>query len=249
MNPWLGLLKKEYRLGKKGAVGALIALLIYIAIGCYSAWRMGNRETMLAFSALAVGAHIVYMIGYMCVSLFQEQKTLHLWLQTPFSASKLLAAKLLNGLAALCFSLFITCIVTLVSATIVTDIFKLNPQLDWNSAIQIGIFAVIHIILISVFLGIVLTFIWAIYLAATKTWGKVTGWIVGLVVFFFGPWLISKWESTPVFEFLFGWGKVTLQLNSTPFKHVYMGSYVYYLLLAYLLFWAASWLIDRKVEV
>ncbi|MCQ6265287.1 hypothetical protein M1K46_06385 [Fictibacillus sp. WQ 8-8] len=252
MNPWLGQLKKEYRLGKGGVLGALIALFLYLGLGVYTAWRMGKPETFFAFCAFAVMMHVVYMAGYLCVSYFLEQKTLHIWLQTPMSVCKLLLAKLVNGFAALALSLFITSVVTLIAGTMVMDIFQFNSDMAWSDVIYIGTFLVIHILLISFYIGLGLTFLWAIYLVTTKNLGKVSGWVIGLGVFFFGPWLLAKWEDTKVFDALFIWGKVNLKYSDFVygvFKHVYIGYYFYHLLLAIVLFLAASWLIERKVEV
>ncbi|SDM55063.1 hypothetical protein SAMN04488137_0705 [Fictibacillus solisalsi] len=252
MNPWWGQLAKEYRLGRGGAIGALIALFLYLGIGVYASWRMGNPETFLAFCAFALMMHVLYMAGYMCVSLIREQRTLHLWLQTPLPAYKLLLAKLLNGWGALAFSLFIISAITLLSGTMVVNLFELDPELTWRDVISTGILIDIHILLIALYIGIGLTFLWAIYLVVSKSLGKVSGNVIGICLFFFLPWLMSKWEGTGLFHALFIWGKVDLNFSDVAyvaFRHVYIGYYFYHFLLALLLLFIASWLIERKVEV
>lgn len=247
MSAWSGLVRKEYRLGRTAALIAFLVMAVFMGFGFYMSGKT-HPGILIPMSSMLLMGHMIYLPIYLGVSLQREKHTMHLWLHNPLSGNALLAAKLLNGFGALCFSLFFACLFALYAWQVNSGIVDLTVQQIWTT----GIFMLIHIILASIYLGL-WTLLFSMIEIVSKQ--KLGNWRILIILFiiFIGPRLWGSLEGTLFYNKLTHWGAIPLSDNNLlhlmHFDVVYAGIYVFHLILAALLFWISSWMLDRKVEV
>lgn len=249
MSVWSGLLKKEIRLGRVFVLVAFLAMLFYLGLAIYSTMKTEHGGVLFGFASALVVAHILYLPVYVGVSLRQEQQTMHLWLHNPASGVYLLGAKWLAGFIALCCSLFIACLITLYAGYLHDPKPLKQTIFTTNDVLIIGVATVMHVILISSFLATLVIFFMVINLVLKTKLGKLRWLLFGMVILF-GPRLWSRFEGTNIYAFLTKWGPISLP-DSLQFASevIYIGTYLFYILLSVILFYISAWLVDKKVEV
>ena len=247
MNAWSGLVRKEFRLGRMGVLVALIVMSIYIGFSFYFSWKTDPGVLIMMSSTLVMG-HIIYLPVYIGLSLHREKHTMHHWLHNPLPGTTLLATKMLNGFLSLCFSLLIACLFFLYAWWVNKEIVDLSFQ----QVMDTGIFVLVHIILASIYIGL-----WTLLLSMLEIVSKqkLGMWrvLVTVLILLLGPWTWRKLEATTLYKNLTHWGAIPLTENNLfsmmNFDVLYIGFYIFHLVLAILLFLISSWLLDRKVEV
>lgn len=256
---WVGLLKKEFRLGKPGALVALLLVLTGLSIGGLISLKIQHSSVMLVIAAALLIGHIFYLPVYLFMSMQGEREKMHLWLHSLHSGRNLLLAKLLNGLIAMFVTLLIPAIVVVSVGSNLIEQFMLSshPMMD---ALRLVSYTSIHIAALSLYLTIWGVFLWVLYRTLVPYFGKIS-WLLLLVLFFAGSWLLGKWEATALYDRLTKWGAVQIEFDSflvnlsnmnidignTTVMHV--GNFVYYAIISILLLLISGWLLDRKVEV
>jgi len=253
---WKGLLQKEYHLGKKGVLISLILLAFYFLLAIGISYKYEQTPIMLVLGMVALGFHTFFMIVYLFNSLNTESKNLWLWLHNPQSAKRLLLAKLLNGLFALLVSLAFNSIFVWYAGTKALN--ELNQNIYWSDITKIFSIIIFHIIAYSIYLGIWLMFAWTIHHVMKRYIGKLSGLVV-LLVFFIPTWGVDKITSLPFIQSFMELGKIDIsfkllnnlpkQINVDADPSLYIGNYLFYLIIIVAVFLLTSWLIDRKVEV
>lgn len=262
MNSWKGLLLKEFRFTRMSFFITLLLLTVLYLFINFNSFNFFNLdlesklESRFLISFFLIALHVLYLPSYIFSSLHSESKQLHLWLHNPQSSQKLLLAKLFNGLFALIISLVVSCTFGLYSVLQFINIGIVD--ISYSIIFKNGLAIVIHIVGVSIYLAIFLIFVWVIYQVAKKQIGKFS-WLIVIATLIIPTWILEKIESTKVFNLLTQWGKIDLSsitnnfiseeytIASTP--SMYVGIYVFYLIIIVGLFFLSSWLIDKKVEV
>jgi hypothetical protein len=260
MSPWLGLLKKEWRISKLWII-TTVGIVIAVNIVAYLfALKYDEPIAMFVPSLIVTSLHAFYMLMFMALSLQTEAKRLHLWLHTPQPVFRLVSAKLLIAFGSLLVSLFVSALFTYIASLKIKERYFHEEMWDHELFIQSGMLAVLSIVLLSIHLAVLCLFYWVIYLICKQMVPKLSGLIVTLIYFLFG-WLFSLFMKTNVYEWLTGWGKVAMprvafKYNTTEgwimiekMGTMPVGAIVFYGIMAVLLFSVSIWLIDRKVEV
>jgi hypothetical protein len=260
MSPWIGLLKKEWRISKLWIL-TTVGIVIAVNIVAYLlALKYDKPITMLVPSLIVTGLHVFYMLMFMALSLQTEAKRLHLWLHTPQPVFRLISAKLLIAFGSLLVSLFVSALFTYIASLGIKERYFYEEMWNHELFIQSGVLAVLSIVLLSIHMAVWFLFYWVIYRICKQMIPKLSGLIVTLICLLFG-WLFSLFMKTNVYEWLTGWGKVAMpgvafKYNTTEgwimiekMGTMPIGVIVFYGIMAVLAFCASIWLIDRKVEV
>jgi hypothetical protein len=260
MNPWVGLLKKEWRISKLW-IWTTVGIVIAVNIAAYLlSLKYDEPVAMFVPSLIVTCLHAFYMLIFMALSLQTETKRLHLWLHTPQPVFRLVSAKLLLAFGSLLVSLFVSALFTYISLLEIKERYFHEEMWNHELFIQSGVLAVLSIVLLSVHMAVLCLFYWVIYRICKQMIPKLSGLIVALIYFLLG-WLFSQFMKTNVYEWLTGWGKVAVpgiafKYNTTEgwmmiekIETISIGAGVFYGIMAVLVFCASIWLIDRKVEV
>jgi hypothetical protein len=260
MSPWLGLLKKEWRISKLWIL-TTVGIVIAVNIVAYLlALKYDEPVAMFVPSLIVTSLHAFYMLIFMALSLQTEAKRLHLWLHTPQPAFRLVSAKLLLAFGSLLVSLFVSALFTYIASLGIKERYFHEAMWNYGLFIKAGVLAVLSIVLLSIHLAVWGVFYWVIYRICKQMVPKLSGLIATLIYFLFG-WLFSLFMRTNVYEWLTGWGKIampgiTFKYNTTDgwimiekMGTMPIGVIVFYGIMAVLVFCVSIWLIDRKVEV
>jgi hypothetical protein len=260
MNPWVGLLKKEWRISKLW-IWTTVGIVIAVNMVAYVlSLKYDEPIVMFVPSLIVTCLHVFYMLIFMALSLQTEAKRLHLWLHTPQPVFQLVSAKLLIAFGSLLVSLFVSALFTYIASLGIKE--KYFHEEMWNHElfIQSGVLVVLSIMLLSIHMAVWCLFYWVIYRICKQMIAKLSGLIVALIYFLWG-WLFLLFMKTNIYEWLTAWGKVTMpgamfMYNTTEgwimvekIETIAIGAVVFYGIMAVLAFCASIWLIDRKVEV
>ncbi|WP_053218378.1 hypothetical protein [Virgibacillus senegalensis] len=262
MNAFTSLAKKELRMGMPVFLVPVIIFIMAVAVAAYFGGRSGvAAEAVAAVSIAAVTMQIFYLIYYMNFSLKAEKKKLHLWLHNPLPGYSMLLAKLSAGLISMLITLFITGVTLIISAQ--SAGFITHLQNDFNLT-NIGFFSGLHVLLIAIDFSIYFVFFYMIYLLFNRNFGGFISFCFTFVLFGVSTYLWGMFTETAIYRSLISWGEIELngfvfnrQLDAngieffTEFNtvHVFLGYYIFETIIVLLLFFAASWMLDRKVEV
>jgi hypothetical protein len=260
MNPWIGLLKKEWRISKLWII-TTVGIVIAVNIVAYLLALKYDEPVAMFFPSLIVTClHAFYMLIFMTLSLQTETKRLHLWLHTPQPVFRLVSAKLLLAFGSLLVSLFVSALFTYIASLEIKARYFNEEMWNHELFIQSGVLAVLSIVLLSIHMAVWGLFYWVIYRICKQMFPKLSGLIVALIYFLLG-WLFLLFMKTNVYEWLTGWGKVAMpgiafNYDTTEgwtmiekIETIAIGVVVFYGIIAVLVFCASIWLIDRKVEV
>ncbi|MFC4617156.1 hypothetical protein ACFO4N_00275 [Camelliibacillus cellulosilyticus] len=264
MSAWWGLCKKEFRNGLPSLLFAVIAIaVIFILVG-FIGWRNGHGAEVLFITALVIFfPHIFAMVFHMIYSLQREKNKLHLWLHNPLPGYGLLSAKLVNSFLSMTVTLFLTCIVGLISYLMMDQPTFFEDKLPFWPTFRLGIVGIIHLYLFAIDIAIWFIFFWVFYRALVRRLGVFVSLLVTFIVFLLLKYLLVALESTGIYTTLTHWGAMSLDgfiggVNISPEDGItpeivhtlfYLGSYVFEAVIALILYLAASWMLDRKVEV
>jgi hypothetical protein len=267
MSAWLSLFKKEFRNGLPALLFSLISLAVLLVLALFFGWRGGHVKDMILITSLVlIFPHVFYLTFYMIVSLQREKKKLHLWLHSPMPGYQLLLAKFLNGLVAMSITLFLTGMICLITFA------TYNNYPFWDGKLpidimpfiyKVGAFATLHIYLFAIDFAIWFMFFWVFYRMLIRRLGVAISVILTIILFVLVSYLLTKFESTALYDMLTQWGRISLTplfptfdyltaggiRNITSHAYIYFGTYFFEAVIAIILFLVSSWILDRKVEV
>lgn len=255
MGAWAGLFKKEWRLGLLAFLIPLLLTILCVGAGAFLAYKYDQPLMLVVATLTAITGHIFYMPWYMAYSINGEQGKMHLWLHNPQSGYRLLLAKYAAGLVTMMISIAIPYAVFFAWKDSITF-------LEDKHLLLFGWLSLFFIIFFSLYMAVWGVFLWLI----SRTLAPYLGWLRWLVmlgVVIIGVWLFGLLESTPLFDTLTRWGaievdfaKVAFDVEGSSFKvgieegeQIYLGEFLYYLVLLVMVFLFSGWLLDRKVEV
>ncbi|WP_270181090.1 hypothetical protein [Alkalihalobacillus sp. CinArs1] len=256
MMNWSGLFRKEFRVTRT-FLFAVIAFDIVMMIGIFVA---SERWEVPYLTAIVGGVlafmHMFFLPIYLLISLNSEGRKLHLWLHNPQSGSRLIGAKVLNGLLALLISLVVVSVLSLIAFNLETADIVLPIDNVW----LLGAYVLAVILAGALTMGIWVTFYWTAY-QVLKTYIGRWALLVVLVLIGLISWFGGWFSGTRAGEALMDWGYVQfpsplsmevtqeafeISTSTVPFP---IGNVIFDTILLVVIFFVTSWLLDRKVEV
>lgn len=265
MNAWIHLVRKELRLGFVAFLIPIIAFTIVALIAGYFGNRTGYFwEAVGSVALFATGMQVFYLVYYLFISLNTEQKRLHLWIHSPIKGYGLLSAKLVAGLISLFVTMLITGIIGWISYQ-KSDL--LVEAMEHLNVIGIAFFGATHLILSALGIAITFVFFWIIYLVFKNNFNSFVSFILTFILFIVTTVLYGYFIDSSVYEFLTMWGEIkfTWLFDNMEFymqfltpdefaemqkeSSIYLGFYIFETIVSLIMFFIASWLLDRKVEV
>lgn len=261
MSAWLALTKKEFRLGFPVFITALI-LYAGMMVGAYFLGKQINHEEALMMMSFAfvIALHVLFLVFYLYYTLSSERKRLHLWLHTPMSIAGLLLSKLFTGIVFMA----ITFIVSLSVAALF-----FNQHFDFFN--EQTIFNIMGLSTVTVFngaiwLAVTFIFFWSIFLTFSQRINDFFSFILTFILFLIIGWIYSLILSIGFVETITTWGPINVGdiLVGFEFDYIdnafeantlseasifYIGHFIRDLIVTIIMFFAACWMIDRKVEV
>ncbi|PAD20308.1 hypothetical protein [Terribacillus saccharophilus] len=261
MKAWLALVKKEFRVGLPIMLLAIVLFLVGLVVVTVSTYRFGYAWDAVGIIGLAWGGgHFFFMAIYMLYSLGVERKRLHLWLHNPMHASGLLAAKLVTGTVYMIISLLIVSIAAYVGGLN----FVAFSDGTW---FKIGMIAFVHVIALSIDFSVYVILAYVVFLLLGR---YMSSFLSGTVVFI-GWWVFvylyfGLFSQSQFYTAISEWGRIDLGFvaNSLHFDisitealinmqgeemSIYVGYYIVELITILIIYFIASWLLDKKVEV
>jgi hypothetical protein len=249
MRAWAALFKKDFKLIRTVFFVGLVINLLVAMLTIYLGMKAENALLTFIPLVAAVVFHVFYVPINVFISLKTEDKQLHLWLHNPQPASTLLISKLVNGLVMI--------IISLLMLSVMSGLLMMIPKFslmeaDWTDTWASGLLILPHIILISIMIGVLVMFLWALYHFLKYKIGR---WsllvVIGTVIV--SGWIVALFESTELYMLLTQWGSMEIHFNFSTFSldpiQVYRGEYFYNFILMIGLFFLSAWIIDNKVEV
>ncbi len=244
MATWTTLFKKDFRLTR---TFFLIGLFIELFILLFTMLAAGG-ENLYQFIPLlvAVVLHVLYLPTLLFISLKTEADQLHLWLHNPRSAATLLISKIWNGVVMTVISL---AVLYLMAGLLLISSFHLI-EAYWTDTLKAGLLIFVHVIMLSVIIGVWVILLWSLYHALKYRIGRWT-WLALIGAVILPTWIGAIFDSTNLYKHLMQWG--SLEMNFPTFAidpiPAYAGEYLYHFIIVIGLFYVSSWVIDRKVEV
>jgi len=259
MKPFLGLMKKEWKLGRKSLIWLLLLQISLVFI----TFLLGNHYhvpgIMLAGVILLLLLHI-FMVPVMLLTLLNVEGKSQLWLHNPQSSGLLLGSKLLTGLGLHLISLLFSALVLVVSVMNHSSLLSIE-QMQGYGIFEIGIVLGI-ITVISLVIAVQCLLLWVVYHALAKyPQIKNVRWLIITILFFGMNFLLEFIQNTSLYQSLDEVARVTIfQLNSFSVDRTelsFAGEVVDFSLLTFSidilifvgLFYLACWVFDRKLEV
>ncbi|WP_339229401.1 hypothetical protein NSQ77_05480 [Oceanobacillus sp. FSL K6-2867] len=261
MNAWLSLTKKEFQLGLPAF---LIALLLYAGIlsgGYFTGNYVGYTEGLLSVAfGFVVTLHIFFLPFYMYYSLSAERKRLHLWLHTPMPIAGLLSAKIVTGI----IFMIMTFVIFFVSSTQfflhTLDFFNQETVFNLVGSITVLVFT------FGLFIAATFLFFWSIFLTFSQLMNDFVSFILTFILFLFLSWIYGTFMDLSFMQTLTDWGSIQVNdiIVGFEFGYVenafeaqamsessifYIGHFVRDIVVAVIMFIAACWIIEKKVEV
>ena len=240
MTKWTTMLKKDLRL-------STTALLVGFAVTLVCSVIAGLVGEYVYIPLLAAAAfHVFYLPISLFASLRTEAAHLHVWLHNPRPAVSLLLSKLLSGLVTLLISL--TVLYSIAGILLRAKFSAIEPY--WTDIWSAGWLVFLHAILLSIAIGVLVIFLWSLYHALKHRVGRLT-WPILIGIVILTNLLDELFTSSSQYRSLAEWGSIeisfpTFSVDSFP---VYVGDYLYQLILVIAMFILSSWIIDKKVEV
>ncbi|MCS1352543.1 hypothetical protein [Mechercharimyces sp. CAU 1602] len=246
MTSWQGLLHKDYRIGRTGAliwIGLVTLLILYL--------NFKNGGQLAGFGFITFLSYF-YIPTYFFISLQREGAQLHRWLHNPYPVRTLLLSKLLNA----CFALLITvCIQTLYFAiTIWIHPEVAEPFTKWLSYRDVLNVDTLYIagnianffLLGNLFFCGALLLLWSLTQWLKTYTGKGASYIISVVaiLLFIGTMqlisMLSQLGTTIIF---------TPELLNEYSIYIDIAITLLGLLISFALFAFSTWILEKKVEV
>ncbi|MBP1916185.1 hypothetical protein J2Z23_003167 [Lederbergia galactosidilyticus] len=263
MRAFWGLLKKDLILLRFWSCVWLICVFLGMVAGLILANKMGDLSLIVPMYVFVMSAQILFIPIMLIYILNLEGKT-QMWLYNPQSSWKLILSKLVS---VTCFQL-ISQLLLLVYGFIFLQLLMSSDMVATSEnllPINLIAYFILSILAVSVYFGVLMIFYWTIYHALAKfpriqrfRWLVLVGiWIGWNTLETFVAKILGK---TPIFS-------IGLQVNPVPSMHYdnvgknwsivhSQGDFTIpitiifvYLLVAIILLFVSSRLLDKKVEV
>lgn len=245
MRQWSALFMKDFKLSRTVFFIGLVMDVLVAILTLYMERVADDSLLMFVPLAIAGAIHVVYVPLIVFIGLKSEGNHLHLWLNNPQPAFKLLLSKIANGLMMIVISLAL--LYALSRLLIAPEFSLIEPY--WTDAWRVGLFIFPHIIWISIELSVGVMILWAIYQYLKLRIGRWSWTVVaGMAILAGGIEALLK--SSSLYQHIVEWGGITYKfptILSDPIR-TYAGEYIFDLILIIGLFILTAWLVDNKVE-
>lgn len=261
MSAWLALTKKEFRLGFPVFITALI-LYVGMMVGGYFLGRQTNHEEALIMTAFAIviTLHVFFLTFYLYYTLSTERKRLHLWLHNPMPIAGLILSKLFTGIVFMTITLIVSLSASAMFFKQHFDIF--NEQTMFNI---MGL-STVTIFNSAIWMAVTFILLWSIFLLFSQHMNDFLSFILTFMLFLIIGWVYSAIMSIGFVETITTWGPIRVDDIIVGFEFSYMddafetntlgeasifyvGHFIRDIIIIIIMFFAACWMIDRKVEV
>lgn len=261
MKAFKGLFYKELKLTKNWFMVGIALLLFVIIIGIGLTKYFNEPNIFAVVAVMILVGHGLYLPAYLLSSLNIEGQT-QLWLHNPNSGAVLFLAKLTAGIVLYLVSFFISLAVAILGLTYADHIETLF-NLTGGPAFNITLMGV-GITLGTLFLGIWVLFYWSLFHSVKNVpilhsfrWPIVVGtWILITAI---GNYV----SNLPMYQKLKNIGVIKLDTYSIEFEagkasasagfvesaELSIMNGIIYTVIVIIVFYAAVWLLERKVEV
>lgn len=261
MNAWMSLTKKEFQLGLPAFLIALILFVGIIGAGFLAGNHWGYQGELLTVAfGIVLALHMFFLTFYLFYSLNAERKRLHLWLHTPMSIAGLLSSKIVTGIVFMVSTFIVS---TILSTIIFSNTFDFFNQETIFNIIGISTFSIFEI---GIFIAANFLFFWVIFLTYSQRMNDFFSFILTIILFFFVSWGYQAFIELSFIQTLTNWGSIQVDdlivgfefsISAEEFEGetlseqtiLYIGNFVRDIIVAVILFIAACWIIDKKVEV
>ncbi len=255
MKSFHGLWNKEWKMTR---VYHFILISLSILVIALSYWGIGDDglEFVLIPIGLLMVLHIFYLPGYLLYSFAREGRMLHAWLHSPQSIHQLTLVKFLNGLV---FSILSLTIVSGFIYWIISEIQQL--QVYMGDIGKMLLWLNFHSVLTAIYFGVFLYLLWSLRHFLNKIIGG-WSWLITIASFVLLPILLGWLQSSNLYVLLTKWGYMGIEMPSIEKKlesiqvaeasmtmGVHAGTYLFHIILTLLMYFLASYILDRKVEV
>ncbi|EST12495.1 hypothetical protein [Sporolactobacillus laevolacticus] len=264
MAVWFALFKKELRLGSMGFLIFLILQVFLMGVGVYFNYRSGSNAAMAIMGVTLTLSLLLYVPVYLLFNVIQERKTFHLWMQNPLSAWSMLLAKLSGSLIYFTGSLVVIGTYTWISLIRIID------GSEGFSLFRVAILATLVLYWTAVGGGVNFLFLWTILRMMQSRIGKLA-WVVLIIGIGVYTYIDTKLYQSGVIDALTHWGRIPQSFfyhflvpngstvpsgylfkpsanGSFSVDTVYIGSFVFDLLITGILFLITTWLMDHELE-
>ena len=220
MTAWIGLLRKDFRVGRSTIFGILATIIVANFLMIFV---ISDEKERFSLSSAFFNLALYYLLPtYLFNSLLEEGKMLHRWLHNPQPAWMLIFSKILNGFLALIMSLAVSAFFTVYVVS--------SHKGHLLESFQGNFFHVIVGIVISFGISLFIVFLWSLYHSMKAKFGKLR-WLFLVLASFVIPLLIAG--------SFFGLAKIS---TNSLFSIFLLG--IWYLII----FFMSAWLLEKKVE-
>ncbi|MGP4109240.1 hypothetical protein [Virgibacillus sp. L01] len=249
-----GLYIKEWKMMKGFYIGQFIVALIIVIV----ADAMSDASIFESLVGLLTFGFII-LPGAVLYSLNTETNQLEIFLHNPQSIHKMLFVKFLNGL----FFAF--------SFLLLLAVIAVSFEMIWGASIQSGLdsfsfllILIINMVVVSIYPTVILVFFWTLH-QIWRTYIHGLSIVAVVLLLIIGVQLMGVLRSTNFYDVLTKWGVISIpndhsgdylsisfvpgQISGGVDATIFFGLYVFYGLLALLLYGVSAYLLDRKVEV
>jgi hypothetical protein len=246
MRAWAGLFKKDFKLTRTVFFIGLVFNFLFLLLALYVGTKVDNKLLMFIPLLIAVVFHVLYFPIMVFISLKTEANQLHLWLHNPQSGAKLILSKVLNGIIMTVVSLVVLYVMT---GLLIIPNFSF-VEAYWPDAWVAGMLAFLHIIIVTVAIGVWVIFLWTTYQFFKCRIGR-WSWLALLGTFIIIAAACAIFESTNLYALITEWGSLEMNFTTFPMDPIqaYAGQYLYNFIFFLGLFYVSTWMIDKKVEV
>ncbi|CAH0346545.1 hypothetical protein [Bacillus sp. CECT 9360] len=261
MTAFIGLLKKDWILGRKNLAFAGILQLLVVFIAYLFSEYFNEPWLLLISGILIIIFHIANYSLQLLLFLNMEGKT-QLWLYNPNSSWVLLGAKLTISLIFNTVSVFIACCIAYIDLHFLPELFDYSAIKNRPGIGDLLLMGA-SVTVVGIFLGVFVMFLWVIYHSLKQV--RFIKSFRGFTVFLLAVVLGAAWDLVISTTFMTKLGEIAVlkfgivsafelsATNGMEFKAVHnevsLLMACLQILVIGVLFWLSAWLLDRKVEV
>lgn len=248
MNAWTAQFKKELHLGGFRLMPAME--LIAMLLGILGAWHWNSLDIAFGVGFFLICLHLFYLLVFLVTNVFAERKTFHLWLHNPLAGWQLLLAKLAAGFLSMAVSYILAVVYTWFCFLGSTLIHKMPHGFP---IYRMAFISSVAIFQFAIYMAIVFLFFWMLFLCI-HSWVGSWSWAISGALLLGYFYLSAFLEKLAVVRHLINWGKIPLTELRMPnhtlaWPAIYLGGQLSTTVILLVLFLAASWLLDHRVDM
>lgn len=231
-----GLLFKEWKMMKGFFIGQFAVTVVLFFALSFNDITVSSVEL---FEMMSLG--VIIIPAALLFSLNTEVNQMQAFLHNPHSIHKLLTVKLFYSLFAAVSLLVVLTIIIISYAlfdTAISSVLRLWITIILSSG---------NMLVVSIYPAVILLFLWTLHQIFRTRLGGGISLVLVVALLIASSKLLSLFGESPVYEKITHWGKVT-STSGFLLGPSYTGIYLFFALVSILLYFASTYLIERKVE-